>query len=109
MAVLIVPLEMLHELNREGWPVRPGDFGENITSVGLAYDAFAPGRRFEVGDAIVEVTKPCTPCDNLFGLPYVGVTRGPEFLRTTLGRRGWYAKVLQEGRVRKDDSITLAR
>ena len=105
MAVLVVPFETLQELNREGWPVRPGDLGENITSVGVGYQEFAPGRRFRVGRALLEVTKPCTPCDNLYGLPYVGAARGPEFLRVTLGRRGWYAKVLEEGRVRTDDPI----
>jgi MOSC domain-containing protein YiiM len=105
MAILIMPLETLRELDHEGWPVRPGDFGENITSVGLPYDTFAPGRRFEVGDALLEVSKACTPCDNLFQLPYVGSERGPEFLKVTLDRRGWYARVLREGRVRTDDAI----
>jgi MOSC domain-containing protein YiiM len=106
MAVLIVPFETLKEFNREGWPVRPGDFGENVTSIGIPYERFAPGRRFQVGDVLLEVTKPCTPCDNLYLLPYVGATRGPAFLKATLGRRGWYAKVLREGVVRTDDLIT---
>jgi MOSC domain-containing protein YiiM len=105
MAVLIMPLEMIEELGREGWPVRPGDLGENVTSEGIAYDAFAPGRRFWIGDAHVEISKPCTPCDNLYLLPYVGPERGPDFLRTTLGRRGWYARVLREGTVRPGDPI----
>jgi MOSC domain-containing protein YiiM len=106
MAVLIMPLETIEEFNREGWPVRPGDIGENITSIGVPYAAYAPGHRFEVGDGVLEVTKPCTPCDNLYLLPYVGAERGPAFLKATLDRRGWYAKVLREGRIRKDDPIT---
>jgi len=107
MAVLIVPRETLHELQTEGWPVRPGDLGENITTEGLAYDAFAPGRRFRVGEAVLEVTKPCTPCDNLYLLPYVGAARGPEFLKVMLDRRGWYAKVVAEGWVRTGDPVRL--
>jgi MOSC domain-containing protein YiiM len=105
MAILIMPLETLRELDREGWPVRPGDIGENITTEGLAYDAFAPGDRFQVGESLLEITKPCTPCDNLYQLPYVGPERGPEFLRAMLDRRGWYARVLQEGTVRTNDRI----
>ncbi len=105
MAVLIVPFETLEEFNREGWPVRPGDLGENVTSVGVPYAGFSAGRRFRIGGVLVEVTKPCTPCDNLFNLPYVGPERGPEFLKVTLDRRGWYAKVLEEGRVRTGDPI----
>lgn len=108
MAVLIVPRETLDEFDREGWPVRPGDLGENVTSTGIPYADFLPGRRFSIGEAIVEVSKPCTPCENLFLLPYVGSGRGPEFLRATVGRRGWYAKVVCEGRVRTGDPISAS-
>jgi MOSC domain-containing protein YiiM len=107
MAVLIVPFETLEQFNREGWPVRPGDFGENVTSIGIPYERFAPGRRFQAARVLLEVTKPCTPCDNLFLLPYIGAARGPEFLRVTLGRRGWYAKVLEEGTIRTGDPISM--
>jgi MOSC domain-containing protein YiiM len=105
MAILIMPIEMLRTLDREGWPVQPGDLGENLTTVGIPYEAFAPGRRFRVGEVELEVTKACTPCDNLYQLPYVGPERGPEFLRVTLDRRGWYARVLREGTVRTDDPV----
>jgi MOSC domain-containing protein YiiM len=105
MALLIMPLEMIEQLNHEGWPIRPGDLGENVTSSGIPYDSFSPGSRFRLGNVRVEITKACTPCDNLYLLPYVGTERGPEFLRTTLGRRGWYARVLDEGTVHRGDPI----
>lgn len=105
MAILIMPLETLRDLEREGWPVRPGDLGENFTTVGVDYDAFRPGRRFAVGPVLLEVSKRCDPCDNLYGLPYVGPERGPEFLKAMLGRRGWYARVLRDGLVRTDDPV----
>ncbi|MFZ0890842.1 MAG: MOSC domain-containing protein [Thermoplasmata archaeon] len=105
MAILIIPVETIEELNHEGWPVRPGDLGENITSQGVAYDDFTPGGKFQIGDVQLEIVKPCTPCTNLYLLPYVGEKRGPEFLRVTLGRRGWYARVLEEGSIHVGDSI----
>jgi len=105
MALLVIPRETLSELSREGWPVRPGDLGENITTEGIAYDAFVPGRRFRAGEVTFEVSKPCTPCDNLFLLPYVGPERGPEFLKVMLDRRGWFARVVHEGRVRTGDPV----
>ena len=108
-AVLLMPLEMLEELNREGWPIKPGDIGENITTTGIPYQDFAPGRRFAIGGAEVQVSRACDPCDNLFLLPYIGRERGPEFLKAMLGRRGWYARVTREGRVRKGDIITPGR
>ncbi len=41
-ALLILPLETIEAFNREGWPVRPGDFGENVTSSGIPYPSFRP-------------------------------------------------------------------
>ncbi len=105
MAVLLMPLETLDDLGREGWPVRPGDLGENVTTRGIPYDEFRPTRAFAIGAARVVVTKACTPCTNLYQLPYVGSERGPAFLKATLNRRGWYARVSDEGEVRVGDSI----
>lgn len=107
MALLVLPLETIEELNRDGWPVRPGDLGENITTRGVPYDRLEPPARFSLGSARVETTKACTPCTNLYLLPYVGRERGPKFLRATLGRRGWYARVLTPGTVRTGDPLAL--
>jgi MOSC domain-containing protein YiiM len=103
-----MPLETLQVLNAEGWPIRAGDIGENITTVGLPYDEFAPGKVYTVGAAELQISRACDPCDNLFLLPYVGKARGAEFLKTMLGRRGWYARVRREGVVRRGDQIALA-
>ena len=105
MALLVMPLEVLDALNREGWPVRPGDLGENVTTSGIPNDAFRVARRLRIGTALVEVSKPCDPCDNLLLLPYVGTEGGPRFLKTTLGRRGWYCRVLEEGVLRPGDEV----
>lgn len=101
-AVLLYPVEMIRRLNEEGWPVNPGDLGENITTEGLADVAFTSGSVYQVGEAVVEVTKPCDPCRNLSVLPYIGHERKKEFIKALVKRRGWYARVLKEGRVRPD-------
>lgn len=108
-AVLLMSLETLRELNEEGWPVRPGDIGENFTTSGMPYREFTPGLKLAIGRAEVQVSRACDPCDNLFLLPYVRRAKGPEFLKTMLGRRGWYARVLKEGTVRRGDSIATGR
>jgi MOSC domain-containing protein YiiM len=105
MALLILPVETIEELNREGWPVKPGDLGENITTSGIPYAALAPPRRFRVGGIVVETSKACTPCENLALLPYVGSERGAAFERTMAGRRGWFARVAEAGEVRVGDAI----
>lgn len=104
-ALLVMPIETLVELNSEGWPIRPGDLGENLTTAGIPYSSFRVGKSFRAGGATFQVSKACDPCDNLFLLPYVGKARGPKFLKTMLGRRGWYARVLKEGRVKAGDAI----
>ena len=106
MALLVMPLETIRELNSEGWPIKPGDLGENLTTTGIPYSAFAVGKVFAVGDVRFQVSKPCDPCDNLWLLPYVGREKGPAFLKTMLNRRGWYARVLSEGLVRTGDRIS---
>lgn len=104
-ALLIMPLEMIRQLNSEGWPVQPGDMGENFTTSGIPYDNFAVGKVFDSGEVRFQISRACDPCDNLLLLPYVGASRGPQFLKATLHRRGWYARVLKEGTVRPGDEI----
>ncbi len=108
MAVLVMPLETLAELKKEGWPIEPGDIGENITSSGIAYGEFSPGKRFRVGGAVIEISEPCVPCSTLRHLPYVGPGKVAEFVKIMLGRRGWYARVVEEGRVQQGDLIEPA-
>ena len=105
-ALLIMPIEKIRELNSEGWPIKPADIGENLTTSGIPYDSFAVGRIFTAGGVRFQISRACDPCTNLYLLPYVGKTKGPEFLKLMLGRRGWYARVLQEGRVNTGDRIS---
>jgi MOSC domain-containing protein YiiM len=106
-AVLLLSEEILAGLQAEGWPVQPGDLGENVTVAGLPPDALRNGAVVRLGEVVLEVSKPCDPCTVLFTLPYVGVERGPEFLRVMHGRRGWFARVLQGGTVRTNTPIEI--
>ena len=99
--------EILTDLRAEGWSVQPGDLGENLLVAGLPPDALEPGTTVRLGDVVLQVSKPCDPCTVLFTLPYVGADRGPQFLRIMLGRRGWFARVLHGGTVRKDTPIDV--
>lgn len=108
-AVLLMPLETILQLNAEGWLVRAGDLGENFTTAGIPYDRFSPGKAFRMGGAVVEVSRACNPCKNLYLLPYVGEANGPKFIRVMHGRRGWYARVRTEGAVRRGDAIEEVR
>ncbi len=99
MALLVMPAEMLDELKGEGWPVEAGDIGENIVTEGIPYNALQPDVKFKLGSAVIQISYECDPCYKLHSLPYVGKDRGPEFVKTMMGRRGWYARVLEAGEV----------
>lgn len=108
-AVLLMTQETVEALRAEGWPVTPGDLGENLLVKGIRYDELAPSRTLRVGEGVtLATTRACTPCDRLFTLPYVGPERGPAFLKAMLDRRGWYARVVHPGSVRVGDAISLA-
>ena len=107
-AVLLLSDEILAELRTEGWPVQRGELGENLTLAGLPADALEPGVRVRLGEVVLEVSKACDPCTILFSLPYVGIERGPAFLRALAGRRGWFARVVQGGTIRPDMPVEVA-
>jgi MOSC domain-containing protein YiiM len=106
-ALLLLTEEVLHGLQSEGWPVQPGDLGENLTLAGVPERMLAPGVRLRIADVLLEVSLACDPCTTLYALPYVGRERGPEFLRRLHGRRGWYARVLQPGLVTPGSPVVL--
>lgn len=98
-AVLVLTDEILTALGAEGWPVRPGDLGENLTLADIPEADLKPGVRLRLGEVLLEISLACDPCTVLYALPYVGSGRGPEFIRALHGRRGWYSRVIRPGTV----------
>jgi MOSC domain-containing protein YiiM len=110
-AILLLPLEIVRALNDEGWPVAPGDLGENFTTEGVPNEAFAIGQRWRLGHettgAEVTITRVCEPCRNLAVLPYVGTDNASLklFVQTLRDRRGWYARVTRPGMVMHGEPV----
>lgn len=79
---------------RLGYDVRPGWFGENLTTRGLDVTGALLGEQWVVGPVALEVRMPRTPCENLS--KRVGVDRFHiEFQRS--GRVGAMLRVLTPG------------
>ncbi len=79
-----------------------GQFGENFTVDGLADDDVCIGDRFEVGEALVEVSQPRVTCYR------VGLRMGEPQLPALLvshRRPGFYLRVLREGVVEAGDDV----
>ncbi len=66
-AVLLIAAELVDSLVSRGFPVFYGALGENLTVSGLDPHLWRSGQRYRVGpEAVVELTKPRTPCTNLY-------------------------------------------
>lgn len=103
MAVLLLAASALPAVQALGFPVAPGDLGENLLLAGVDHDDLRPGQVWRVGEVQLQIARECEPCSTLRKLPYVGPERLKEFLRALRGRRGWYARVLRGGEVRTGD------
>lgn len=99
LAILVMTRDVIDRLRAEGWPVEPGDLGENLTLDGVPEASLKPGSKIHIGQVLLEVSEPCDPCTELYVLPYVGKEKGPAFVKTMMGRRGWFARVLSAGEV----------
>ena len=79
-----------------------GQFGENFTVSGLADDQVCIGDRYQIGEALFEVSQPRVTCYR------VGIRmdepRMPSLL-VSRHRPGFYFRVLREGTVRAGDEI----
>ena len=107
MAIMLLSMDIINNLNKEGWPVQPGDLGENLTIKNIKYDNIKPSQIYKIGSARIKISIICAPCYKLESLDYVGKKNKNIFIKTLINRRGWYAKVLREGLIRTGDSFEI--
>lgn len=91
--VLLVDRETL-----EAMDLQPGIIRENITTDALNVNSLPVGQLLRVGEARLEVTSVCTPCDQMEAIR-------PGLRRELWGRRGMLCRVLDGGVIRRGDSI----
>jgi MOSC domain-containing protein YiiM len=85
-----------------GRPLEPASFSENLTVSGAVEDEVCIGDVFRVGEAVVQVSQPRTPCVKLAG-------KNRQRLLTRwvaqAGYTGFYMRVLSEGLVSNGDAF----
>jgi MOSC domain-containing protein YiiM len=93
--VLVQDVEPLEQLG-----IEPGRIKENVTLRGIGVNELPPGTRLSLGDVTLELTKACTPCRRMEEIR-------PGLKAALAGRRGVYARVVEPGRVRVGDAVSL--
>ena len=91
--VLLVDRETLEVMN-----LQPGMIRENITTDGLNINGLQIGQFLRIGEARLEVSAVCTPCDQMEAIR-------PGLRRELWGRRGMLCRVLEGGVIRRGDAI----
>ncbi|MEN8125200.1 MAG: MOSC domain-containing protein [Bacteroidota bacterium] len=81
-----------------------GMFGENLTVSNLWEEKIFVGNVYQLGETIIEVTKPREPCAKL-GIVFNNPKVIKQFWNST--KSGVYFKVLQTGKVTKNDAFVL--
>lgn len=89
-AVCLWDMETIRDLISEGFSLRPGAAGENLTVEGLGVQRLQPGTLLEIGDVILRLTQPRKPC-------YVLDAIDPRLKEAVVGRLGYMAAVVQAG------------
>ncbi len=100
--VTLIQTEHLAEVsNRMGLAaVHPSQVRRNVLVSGLELLSLA-GRRFRIGQAILEFTGPCKPCS------LMETNLGPGGLTAMLGLGGITARVLTAGEIRVGDTVSV--
>jgi MOSC domain-containing protein YiiM len=84
--------------------IRPGNVGENLTVAGVDCSHAVIGERWRVGDAVLRVTGPRTPCR-----VFAGFLDVPDLIKRffAAGRPGAYLAVERPAAVSAGDPVTL--
>ncbi|WP_342515304.1 MOSC domain-containing protein [Sporosarcina sp. FSL K6-1522] len=85
-------------------PLPPATFGENLTVTNMLEQDIHIGDIFQLGDAVVQITQGRIPCSTI-----TKRTGQPPLLKRMIetGFTGYLCRVLEEGTVRKDSTMTL--
>jgi MOSC domain-containing protein YiiM len=83
-----------------------GVFGENLTTCGLTEESAHIGDQYRIGSAVLQVTQPRMPCFKL-ALRFGRADMVKRFWKS--GRSGIYFSIVQEGELRRGDSIERIR
>jgi len=98
-SILLSPIHAYELMEEKNIEASYGQLGENILVDFNPYD-LEEGTKIFIGEAVLEITIECTICDLLTKIN----NKVPKLLKKD---RGVFAKVIKEGRLNINDSITI--
>jgi MOSC domain-containing protein YiiM len=99
--VTLIESEDLDGIEEEfGLRVKNGEHRRNIITSGVRLDALR-GRRFRIGEAVLQYDRPRPPCKHVQDVTEKGMTRALK------GRGGHCARVVRSGRISTGDAIVV--
>jgi len=99
--VSLLAIESIEKIRAKGLDVGPGDFAENITTIGINLVDLPIGTKLKIGDEILmEVTQIGKECHSRCAIYYQAGD-------CVMPREGIFAKVLKGGKVKKGDPIKV--
>jgi MOSC domain-containing protein YiiM len=108
--VHLIHAELFDELRAKGFAVKPGEFGENITTSGVDLLALPAGARLHLGaSAVVEITglrNPCIQIDH-FQKGLMAATLDKDADGNLVRKAGIMSIVIAEGDVRPGDAVRV--
>ena len=99
-AISLFDQEILEDLVAEGFPLEPGTAGENLAVEGLHVQSLPAGSLLKIGDVVLKLEQPRKPC-------YVLDAIDPRLKEVIVGRCGYMASVVREGRIRPGMTIEI--
>jgi cyclic pyranopterin phosphate synthase len=99
--VSLLAQESIDKMTAAGLDVGPGDFAENITTLGIDVAALPIGTILELGEALVEVTQIGKECHTRCAIFYQAGD-------CVMPKEGVFARVLKGGEVKPGDAVTIA-
>jgi MOSC domain-containing protein YiiM len=108
--VHLIHAELHDELAAQGFVLKPGEMGENVTTRGVDLLALPTGARLRLGDAaLIEVTGLRNPCLQLDGIQkgLMAATLARDARGGLVRKAGIMGTVLTGGEVRPGDAIRV--
>ncbi len=98
--VSLLAMESIQKMQNLGLSVYPGDFAENITTIGINLPSLPIGTKLKVGETIMEVTQIGKECHTRCAIYYQAGD-------CVMPKEGIFTRVVQGGRIVSGDIVEI--